>query len=321
MLPFFPAPYQDELLYSVLARYADRRLMRHSQLLLGLTGRRNTSIAYNFPTRIDRLLSVLPPQHSFTADYFIDNHTLFPFYVPFMTASKAIEVRALMKGGTRTAISAKVGINASRVVKNSHLRYCPRCVEVDELRHGFPYWHRSHQLPTIAVCTTHQNWLINSDVELRQTVREFISAERALLSKVLPPTFSLTTPYEQVQWNLAQDAQWILNQKLQPLGSKTLISRYSDLLIPIGLASRKGIPRINQIRKALKKRYTVEALERFGYLPGEDNAKDWIYRLLSVARQGSTQQPISHLLFLRFLGMDAATFFSRKSDLPLFSFF
>lgn len=321
MLPFFPDLLEDELLYSALARYADRRKMRHSQLVYGLTGRQHHPIAYNLPTRIDHLITVIPSGHPYTSDQLLDHHTLLPFYAPFMMPDKVTEVRQLMKGSTATAISAKIGINASRTLKNSHLRYCPICADLDEKRRGYSYWHRLHQLPSIDICAVHNIWLENSDLEVRQTQKAFISAERTLIEKQSPRPISQSEDYDRVVLNLAKDAQWLLRETPIPVGSKALVARYRDVLRHMGLTSKNGIPRLNLVRKAFKGFYLDDTLDRLGYLPGGDNSKDWLYRLLSVARQGFTQQPISHLLFIHFLGLDAATFFSRKNDLPLFSFF
>jgi len=179
MVPFFPTPLHDELLYSVICRYSDRRKLSHSQVVNSLMGKRNLPFAFNFPTGIDRILSVIPNGHSFTSDQFIDRHTLLPFYSPFIAANKVDEIRHLMKAGASTAISAKIGINASRkrIQKNTRLRYCPLCASHDAQSDHY-YWHRIHQLPNIEVCPIHHVWLEDSDMEIAKTHRRFVSFEQ-----------------------------------------------------------------------------------------------------------------------------------------------
>ena len=44
------------------------------------------------------------------------------------------------------------------------MRYCPICYQEDLQLYGEPYWHRSHQLPDMQICTKHRCWLVDTDV-------------------------------------------------------------------------------------------------------------------------------------------------------------
>ena len=48
--------------------------------------------------------------------------------------------------------------------ENRYLRYCPLCVEKDRQLYGESYWHRSHQLTGVSVCSKHGIKLWNSSV-------------------------------------------------------------------------------------------------------------------------------------------------------------
>lgn len=311
---------EDELLYSTLARYTVRRLVRRTGIGLGLSGKTYAPINYHFPTALEHLINILPYGHTHTVDDVIDKHTLFPFYAPFMSPSKAADSRLLMKNGFKIAISVKLGINASRATKISHLRYCSQCVSDDVQKHGFPYWHRIHQLPNIGICTEHQSFLYDSSVSIAQTRESYIAAETAipvaLISKGVSPAVGVTS--ESIELLLAQDAKWLLETKLEPAGSTNLAKRYTDLMREKRFVTQSGIPRLRQIRRAIKNFYPANYLASIGLAIKEDNKKDWIYRLLSLSHREFSQPPVNHLLFIHFLGLDAKVFFSRKNDLPLF---
>src|SRR4029077_2252615 len=85
MIASFPDPYEDELFYSTMARFAER--MGYSSLnttLLELFGVRHGIPAIELPNKIDCLVSSLPPGTVHTSDSIIQRHTLFPFYAPFL---------------------------------------------------------------------------------------------------------------------------------------------------------------------------------------------------------------------------------------------
>lgn len=319
MLPFFPVIHEDELLYSVLARYAAARSVSRSRIGLALSDKTNAPINYHFPTALDHLVSILPSGHPITADDLIDNHTLFPYYAPFMNLLKAADSRQLMKRGFRAAISAKLGINASRVTKITHLRYCPHCLLDDTQKYQVPYWHRVHQIPNINICLEHRTILQNSPVSINQTRVSYITAE-AVRSSASMDTATLNNSDDSLshEFALASDAKWVLEAKMQAMGSDVLVPRYTDLLRARGFVTDRGMPRFKQIRKAINQFYSSMYLAKIGLSLNDENRMDWIYRLLSLAHREFSQPPVSHLVFIRFLGVDAKTFFSRKTDLPLF---
>lgn len=89
MISFFPDPYPDELLYSVCARFADRvQYPGESSVVWQLFGTRNGAAVVDLPSRLGHLVATLPPEHNYTVDQLIDDHTLLPFYSPFCPPSR-----------------------------------------------------------------------------------------------------------------------------------------------------------------------------------------------------------------------------------------
>lgn len=157
MIGAFPDLYPDELLCSGLARYeAWMAYPLRYHLLDDLFGASKASVCFDLPGRLGYLVAALPPGHAYTVDWLIDQHTLFPFYAPFLTSARANRVRAEMAGTQPANPRGLTGLNTYRVPLPDFFRYCPCCVEEDRVACGECYWHRLHQTPGVEVCPQHQ---------------------------------------------------------------------------------------------------------------------------------------------------------------------
>lgn len=77
MISNFPIPYPNELIYSVIARYAVHNgIISPKYLTEELFNSRNLTPTYDLSTHLDRLASYLPDHYD--AHSLIQNHTLFP---------------------------------------------------------------------------------------------------------------------------------------------------------------------------------------------------------------------------------------------------
>jgi hypothetical protein len=116
MINHFPTPLPDELFYSLCARYADRiRYPGVAAVNLDLFGSKGKSASVDLPSHLDDLIRMLPPGHYFTTNRFIYEHTLFPFYEPFLPPERAKKVRKDMGGTDGTAIHKLAGVTPSNV--------------------------------------------------------------------------------------------------------------------------------------------------------------------------------------------------------------
>src|SRR5216684_5349641 len=85
MIGHFPDPFPDELMFSLLARFAERmNYPARYTSLLELFGVRHGIPAIELPNKLDQLVSVLPPGTSYTSDYLITRHKLLRLYAPFL---------------------------------------------------------------------------------------------------------------------------------------------------------------------------------------------------------------------------------------------
>lgn len=179
MIGFFPAPYPDELLYSVLARYYGK------SGYLSYTSAANDLFADSKARPDAEFLNPLTPDayasitRTMPVEYIVIKHTMFPYYGRFLKLEQrrqALEAIAAMK----TNIRNFMGIPKSREGEGRYLRYCPVCVDSDRKQYGETYWHRIHQMIGVNLCPYHLCRLVNSSLTLsRKASPMLIPAEES----------------------------------------------------------------------------------------------------------------------------------------------
>ena len=85
MIAFFPDPYPEELLYSVIARYQERvMVIDRKTALLDLFGTSNALAVIALPSHLGALVSNLPSGNPYSPELLIKRHTLLPYFAPFL---------------------------------------------------------------------------------------------------------------------------------------------------------------------------------------------------------------------------------------------
>lgn len=163
MIPYFPDLYEDELVYSLLARFY--------QQCGYLSLRYAISDIYTYPNvRPDHyFINALNPEiknivtRRTPINELIERHTMFPYYAKFMVRTrrqKAFQSLIEMNGNYNNLLV----IPHKKEGKERYLKYCPVCAKEDRDMYGETYWHRSHQLTGVDVCPKHKCYLIKSTV-------------------------------------------------------------------------------------------------------------------------------------------------------------
>jgi len=124
MLACFPHPYPDEILYSLYARYSYR--MRFPNLRLVIKEIFGSVVPLSItepPQNLNHIVGRLPPGYFHTVDDVIDQHTIFPFYKPFLDQESIQQIRDSISG----AVPAR-GLrfaNERPSLRPNWLRFCP----------------------------------------------------------------------------------------------------------------------------------------------------------------------------------------------------
>src|SRR5688572_26648456 len=167
MIGYFPEPYPGELFYSVCARFAARTgIPTAAGTMQALFGRRHAVAIADLPHNLDSFVRNLPPGHFLSTDRIIDEHTLFPFYAPFLDIEQSERLRANLHAASYGADHLRSGICAGRIRPPTFFRSCPEC-DAENLRTvGETYWHRLFQITGVEVCPKHRVFLADSSVRL-----------------------------------------------------------------------------------------------------------------------------------------------------------
>lgn len=99
-----PIPYPDELQYSVITRYHLRSNNTSPKWTLrDVYGTENVIPTIDLPSHLG-VLSLRNVVKEISADHWIDEHTFYPFYAPFLPKSRVIQLRRLMKSPNGSGI-------------------------------------------------------------------------------------------------------------------------------------------------------------------------------------------------------------------------
>lgn len=308
MIGFFPDPYPDELLYSVCARYHQRAGYRaNSYTARDLFGA-NVAAAIVLQGRLNHLIAVLPPGHRYSVNQLIDQHTLLPFYAPFLPPERVSRLRSLMaEEGRGNSVYWQAGTILRAKIHLECLRYCPECLAEDRRQYGEAYWHRVHQVPGVLVCPHHAVQLKPSSLYayIRGQHRKFWKRIDQVMQDIPTPLQKVEERDHQAHLWIAQEVWWLLNHHPSPNSPENLRGRYHGLLLSRSLANYTGVVRIRKLQEEFRNFYSEELLKELHSqldIPG-----NWLARLVQSLQ--SAQHPIRHLLLMRFLGCSAAEFF------------
>jgi hypothetical protein len=315
MICTFPDLYPGELLYSGYARYALRvRYPNLKNMMDELFGSQHIIASISFASHLDYFVAHQPHIHRFTAETLIAEHTLLPFYTPFLPRERAEQLQMDMRGANGPGIYMRVGLMASTVPSALYLRYCPNCAREDEMHLGEKYWHRIHQVPGVFVCHLHKVWLEHSNVQIhdRKTRHRFIAAEDALRSFSSSRSIDPSSPLCDLLLFIADGAAWLLQQRKLSPGLEFLHDAYKRTLLSRDLATYSGRIRMTEMQEAFASYYSESVLSYLHCSLNRQGPDNWLARL--VRKPDSSQHPLQHLLLMHFLGSPIEAFFSNPSD-------
>ena len=156
MMLNFPLPYQDELIYSTIARAGVHHgITSPKQLLDEVYGDRKVIATTDLPNHLNCVAKQLPEKLRYDVEKLAYQHTLFPVYAPFTTEDRRQKCLRWMSSSSQGAVHLVLGVAASRVKQQLSMRYCPECLKEQKKRHGEYFWARQWQLTGADCCLLH----------------------------------------------------------------------------------------------------------------------------------------------------------------------
>ncbi len=288
MLTYFPVPYEDELLYSCIARYGCHTGQTQNQkaVVRDVWGIDSAVAIPDLPSHLQDFIDNVGAIWQININTLIAQFTLAPLYFPFLSAQQTREVISSMGSEDGGKIHARAGIVASRVPIPAHFRYCPQCLQEQLVKLGEPYWKRMHQLPGIDVCIEHCCKLEDTAVPFHPKEKHHYHAAIIECHSRQKRGVDLTRSEQRV----IEYHQELLNiSSLDGLGVNRWSLYYQQLAKDLGFTHKSRVQH-QYIHQSLKQAWKNSFLDPF--LP-EMNENSWLINLFRKHRKSF--HPLRHL--------------------------
>lgn len=332
MISNFPNVYEDELLYSTIARCHIRSgNISPKATLEDIYGSKTISAVVELPANMDNLIENMPAYRKYTAEEFIYHYTMFHFYTAFLPQEKKRIIYESMKGYNGGDVYSRLGLMASTIKANKYLKYCQCCMEEDKQKHGELYWHRIHQIPCIIICTKHKIPLLDSNVLVHQDNKhEYICAtdencpveltydvyKQTTLEdkKVLFKIDNVLNSKEQYKklCILTENVELLLNRQYNSRPPVWFRENYINKLVVLGLANVNGQVRQQDLINSFNSFYGKDLLYILQSSVNADDESNWLSQI--VRKHRKTFHPLRHLLMIQFLGITLDDLFIKKVE-------
>jgi hypothetical protein len=258
----FPTPLPDEDFRSVLYRYhcyvKNREIADTSIELFGV--RTDFTI---FPRGLNKLISKLPSQQVLSAEKIIYEHTLIPYFLPFISEShKDSLFHELLEGGglEETFVGKLAGNKYGRCIAAS-IRYCTSCIQEDTALHGAAYIHREHQLAFVHVCGKHMHKLITHCTVCGDELKYYAIDGKCKNGHCISKTNSLVQ--DEMQVGIIRDLEF-LSQEYNRLSLGIVRQKFLEQLNAKGYVSTDGRIRRKVLVQDFLARFSGDTLESIG---------------------------------------------------------
>ncbi|WDH83376.1 TnsD family Tn7-like transposition protein [Paenibacillus urinalis] len=312
MMNFLPILYEDEVLYSVVARYKRMcGMISKTALIRDVFGGKTAFKSTLFPQHLNKLIENLPCNSKIEVHELIRNHTPINFYTAFLSNQHSKTVVDGMIKGKGTGIEALVGIAGSKVKLNDYLKVCPKCLIEDNEHLGESYWRRSHQIVGALFCLKHEVPLVNSKVGCSDNIVDFICADEDVcdLENILITNYS--EEIKRLNLKYLRNVFYLLNVNEERKDLSFINNYYIDRLREKNLASKSGNLYIKDLVTAFVNYYPIEYLNLMQSAIDITNETNWLR--LFVRNNNKNRSPLRHLLLSEFLGLEVADLFNCSS--------
>lgn len=307
MFDFFTDPYKDEILYSVIARYHYYAgNTSYVDTLMEFFGTITNISVIEFPRHLSVLESRFQKGTRYTSEYFMNQHSLFPYYEPFLPSrvkdSYIHEMKYSPNHGMQFALlKSSIG----NLCKQDKLRYCPICTLKDIETHDEAYFHRIHQIPGVFVCPEHNCKLKNYPIE-KENVKfgHYVKFNTKHLDMELQYNTNIKLK------EVADSISYVLKNDLSGLNKEELDIKYLRLLVEKGFALGVGHIKRAKFKQEFVNYYGSEFLTLMDSNIDLTLKTNWIDKF--IIKSFEFIHPIRHILVILFLCKNIQSFFDKQ---------
>ncbi|NOU62817.1 hypothetical protein GC096_01985 [Paenibacillus sp. LMG 31461] len=151
----FPEMLPDELFYSCCARYHNESGNETtSQTMKDLFGIAGLKTRCMLPSHLDNFVKRYNNKWGMLcSNEILEKHTIYPLFRSFLEDEQSKIILQMINGTLKYLPHFILGIKNN--LWQQGLNFCSDCVREDDLKYGFPYWHRLHQAPGVLYCPKH----------------------------------------------------------------------------------------------------------------------------------------------------------------------
>lgn len=145
---YFPRPYPDELIGSLILRACVHRGISLKTMSGMLAGRCRSYCSLAMSSCLDEIATATDSD----AMTLLWENTVFPYATAYMSATETDRLAYSLLQNDHIGNAA---LTQATTQGGLGQRFCLQCLHEDETRFGETYWHREHNLPLVLTCRKH----------------------------------------------------------------------------------------------------------------------------------------------------------------------
>lgn len=295
MFGYFPQPYKNESIYSLAARYASHMGIVSKRKAIKDTFDIVWPVMYeDYIAHINILVSKIKHfSNEYTEDYFLYDHTIFPFYAPFMN------------GRPVTSSSLDIYVKSRKrftwdIPEKENFFYCSECVKEELENHGECFWNRIFQVPGVMVCSKHKKALFKLNINIKKNpINIFIMPDHNMN---LSEEVELENKVFEILLDISGNVEYFFKNKVDAISYRDLYEKYYEFIKISGIGSQP-IQIKSKLANLILARFNEETLDVLNSNPLKN---DWLSHL-SVERLKNIH-PIRHILLMMTLNESVENF-------------
>ncbi|MGE7945981.1 TnsD family Tn7-like transposition protein [Lysinibacillus sp. NPDC093688] len=308
MIGWFPFPYEDELLYSIFARYSTKSTeLSLRNTLKKLFNDSRSKLTPDFPSNLAIVMEQLRLFEYIDFEPLLFKQTPFYYFTNFLINSDKKSIIEAVKLKKTNNIQMILGQIQSKVKETKYFKYCPSCLNNDIQEFGESYWRISHQLPSVFICLQHNESLHFSSVLYRNKNSQLVTPNKNnCIPSIDTRCIGNNVTFAEINHliNIANNSNKLLMKDIN-VNSLNLVSLYKDKLGKKGLATAGGHVRQTDLYNEFMKFYGMNILGYFQSVPLLERESCWLKTITRKHR--ISFHPVRHLLLMNFLEIEINT--------------
>ncbi|MCB2290142.1 TnsD family transposase [Clostridium sp. CS001] len=258
------------------------------------------------------MILVYQKHSNFTSESFLNNNTIYPLFMPFLTTEKQEKALAYFKGDYADKINKCLRISDITKTK-TYIRVCKECIKEDFNIYGEPYYRRQHEIELNRMCYKHKVPLYEYNIFPYKIPRRYDDYYTVLSNS---KEIAIRGEFKERFLDIAEDINTIFTANLDNWSIEITKNKISNRIAEKGYVTVNGVTLQQQFSKDFKKYYTEEFLDYIGYNFDVDENDSWIRH--TTTRKKPVGDPLKFILVIRYLFGSFKEFYNYNKEYRVF---